>query len=75
LTKKAALSSVGVAAGLSIALALGIWAALGAYYPGEAGFGSQGLGAARGLVLIAVGAFALTMAVWSSLRRKRDQDL
>jgi len=75
LTKRRALSSVGVAVVLSIALALGIWAALGAFAPGQVGFGSQGLGAARGLVLIAVGVFAVTTAVWSRLRRKNDSDL
>jgi hypothetical protein len=73
--KRPALSSVGVAVVLSIALALGIWAALGAFAPGQAGFGSQGVGAARGLVLIAVGIFAVTIGAWSRLRRKRDSDL
>jgi hypothetical protein len=73
--KRPALSSVGVAVVFSIALALGIWAALGAFAPGQAGFGSQGVGAARGLVLIAVGVFAVTMALWSRLRRKSDSDL
>jgi hypothetical protein len=72
---RTALSSVGVAVVLSISLALGIWAALGVFAPGQAGFGSQGVGAARGLVLIAVGIFAVTMATWSRLRRTRDSDL
>jgi hypothetical protein len=73
--KRPALSSVGAAVVFSIALALGIWTALGVFAPGQAGFGSQGIGAARGLVLIAVGVFAVTMAAWSRLRRKRDFDL
>jgi len=69
------LSSVAVAVAFSVALALVIWGALGIYDPGSAGFGIQGLGAGRGLVLIAVGVFASTMAAWSRLRRKRDEDL
>ena len=73
--KRPALSSVEVAVVLSIALALGIWAALGVFAPGQAGFGSKGAGAARGLVLIAAGVFAVTMAAWSRLRRKSDSDL
>jgi hypothetical protein len=71
LTKRRALSSVGAAVVVSIALALGVWAALGAFV----GFGTEGLGAGRGLVLIAVGVFALTMAAWSRLRRKTDSEL
>jgi hypothetical protein len=73
--RRTALSSVGVAVVVSVALAVGIWAALGLYDPGQAGLGSQGLGAARGLVLIAVGLFAAIMATWSRLRKKRDEDL
>ena len=69
MTNRRALSTVGVAVAFSIALALGIWAALG-----EAGLASQGLGAARGLVLTAVGVFGVTMAAWSRLRRKNDSD-
>jgi hypothetical protein len=72
---RTAISSVGAAIVFSIAIALVIWAALGVYDPGQAGFGSQGLGAARGLVLIAVGVFAATMAVWSRLRKRKDEDL
>ena len=34
-----------------------------------------GVGASRGLVLIAVGVFALTTAAWSRLRRKIDSEL
>jgi hypothetical protein len=73
--KRSAVSSVSAAIVVSVALALGIWAALGVYDPGQAGLGSQGLGAGRGLVLIAVGVFAAIMAVWSRLRPKRDEDL
>jgi len=72
---RTALSSVAAAVIVSIALALGIWAALGVYDPGKAGLGSQGLGSARGLVLIAVGLFAATMAACSRLRRTKDEDL
>ncbi|MDA4116284.1 MAG: hypothetical protein OK442_06995 [Thaumarchaeota archaeon] len=64
-----------VSAIVSIGLALGIWAALGALDPGQAGFGSQGVGASRGLVLIAVGVFALTTAAWSRLRSTIDSEL
>ena len=60
---------------VSVGLALGIWAALGAVDPGQVGFGSQGVGASRGLVLIAVGIFALTMAAWSRLRSRTDSEL
>jgi hypothetical protein len=72
--QRKALSSVGVAVVVSIALALLVWAAIGVIDPGQAGFGSQGLGSGRGLVLIAVGVFAATMAVWSRLHRKNDAD-
>lgn len=62
--KRRAASTVGAAAVFSIAVALATWAAMA-----QVGLGSQGLGAARGLVLIAVGVFALTLAVWSRLRK------
>jgi hypothetical protein len=62
---------VGAAVVFSIALSLGIWAALGFFI----GFGSEGLGAGRGLVLIAVGVFAVTMAAWSRVRSKIDSEL
>jgi len=68
--RRRAVSPVGVAAALSIAVALGIWAAMG-----ESGFDSQGLGAARGLVLIAVGVFALTTFAWSRLHTRKDEAL
>ncbi len=61
-----AVSSVEVTFGLCVALALGIWAASGFYSPGQMG---------RGLVLIAVGLFALVTAIWSRLRRKKDEEL
>lgn len=54
----------------SVAIALGVWVALA-----QAGLGSQGLGAARGLVLTAAGVFGVTMAAWSRLRRREDEDL
>jgi len=73
--QRAALSSVGVAVVVSIILALVVWAAIGVYDPGHAGLGSQGLGSGRGLVLIAVGLFAVTMAVWTRLRKTKDEDL
>ena len=63
---RAAVSSVEVTFLVCIALTLVIWTALGFYYPGQA---------SRGLVLIAVGLFAVAMAAWSRLRRKRDEDL
>jgi len=75
LTIRSAVSSVGASVVLSIGLALGIWAALGAVDPGQAGLGSQGVGASRGLVLIAVGVFGVTTAAWSRLRSKRDSEL
>jgi hypothetical protein len=64
LTKRRAVSSVGAAAVFSVAVALAAWAAML-----QVGLGSQGLGAARGLVLIAVGVFAVTLTVWSRLKR------
>jgi len=73
--KRTAISPVGAAAVGSVVLALLIWAALGIFAPGQAGFGSEGLGAARGLVLIAVGLFAVAMTVWSRFQRKKDEDL
>jgi hypothetical protein len=66
LASRQAVSSVEVTFGLCVALALGVWAATGFYDPGQAG---------RGLVLIAVGLFALATAVWSRVRRKRDDQL
>lgn len=68
--KRRAVSQVGAAVVFSVALALGIWMALGAV-----GVASQGLGAARGLVLTAVGVFGVTMAAWSRVRRKNDEEL
>ena len=64
--QKTAVSSVEVTFVLCIALALAIWMVLGFYDPGQAG---------RGLVLIAVGLFAVSTAVWSRFRRKKDADL
>ena len=72
---RAKISPIGVAAFASIVLALVVWAALGVLDPGEAGFGGQGLGSSRGLVLIAVGLFALTVAAWSRLNRKKDSEI
>ena len=73
--QRGALSSVAVAAVVSIILALVAWVAIGLVDPGQAGFGSQGLGSGRGLVLIAVGVFAATMAVWTRVHRRKDADL
>jgi hypothetical protein len=64
LTKRRAVSPVGAAAAFSIAVALATWAAMA-----QVGLGTQGFGAARGLVLVAVGVFAVTLAVWSRLKR------
>jgi hypothetical protein len=64
--QRTAVSSVEVTFVICIALALGIWTVLGFYYPGQAG---------RGLVLIAVGLFAIATVVWSRLRKKKDEDL
>ena len=61
------MSSVGAAAVFSIAVALAAWAAMG-----EGGLACLGLGAARGLVLIAVGVFAVSLAVLSRLKRDSD---
>lgn len=69
--RRTALSSVGVAVVLSITLALGVWALLGAFV----GFGSWGMGAGRGLVLTALGVFGVTMAAWSRVRGKADEEL
>jgi hypothetical protein len=71
LIQRNALSSVKAALVLSIALALGIWAVLRILDPS----GNQGLSSGRGLLLIAVGLFAATTAVWSRLRKKKDEDL
>jgi hypothetical protein len=73
--KRTALSSVQVAIVISISLALAIWTLLGVYYPGQIGFGSGGLFSARILAALAGGAFVVSMAVWSRLRRKKDEDL
>jgi hypothetical protein len=73
--QRAALSPIGVAAFASVVLALLAWAALGLVDPGQVGFGAQGLGSSRGLVLIAVGLFAVTVASWSRLTRKNDAEL
>jgi len=75
LMKRRAVSSVGIATVVSITLALGIWAALGVFLPGQAGFGSVGVGTGRGPILIAVGVFALTMFAWSRLHSRKDEDL
>jgi hypothetical protein len=64
--QRSAVSSVEATFVVCIALALGIWAVLGFYDPGQTG---------RGLVLIAVGLFAATTAVWSRLRKKKDEEL
>ncbi|HYR04302.1 MAG TPA: hypothetical protein VEO75_02855 [Nitrososphaerales archaeon] len=61
-----AVSSVEVTLVVCIALALGIGTVLGLRDAGQGG---------RGLVFLAVGLFAVTMAVWSRLRRKKDEDL
>jgi len=61
-----AVSSIEITLVVCIVLAVGIWTILG--------FGGSAQGG-RGLVLIAVGLFALTMAAWSRLRRKKDEDL
>ena len=64
--QRTAVSSVEVIFGLCIALVLGVWAAFGFFDPGQVG---------RGLVLISVGLFGVTTALWSRLRRKRDEEL
>jgi len=61
-----AVTSVEVTFVVCIAVALGVWTVIGSYYPGQTG---------RGLVLIAVGIFALATAVWSRVRGKKDEDL
>lgn len=73
--RRRAVSSVGVATVFSVALALGIWAALEVFLPGQAGFGSGGVGTGRGPIMIAVGIFALTMFTWSRLHSKKGEDL
>lgn len=73
--RRRAVSPVGVATIVSIALALGIWAALGVFLPGQAGFGGGGVGTGRGPILIAAGVFALTMFTWSKLHTRRDEDI
>jgi hypothetical protein len=64
--KRTAISSVEATFVICIALALGIWTVLGFLDSGQAG---------RGLVLVAVGLFAIATALWSRLRRKKDEDL
>jgi len=49
-----------------IVLAVGISAVFGFYSQGQAG---------RGIVLIALGLFAVATAAWSRMRQKRDEDL
>jgi hypothetical protein len=61
-----AVSSVEATLVVCIVLALGISAAFGFYNQGQAG---------RGIVLIALGLFALATAIWSRLRQRRDEDL
>jgi hypothetical protein len=64
--QRTAISSVEVTFAICIALALGVWTLLGLFDSGQAG---------RGLVLVAVGLFAIATAVWSRIRRKRDEEL
>jgi hypothetical protein len=64
--RRSAVSSVEVTLALCIALAVGIWTVLGLYGSGQAG---------RGLVLIAVGLFAIATTIWSRLRTKAEEDL
>ncbi len=68
--RRKAVSSVLVAAIISIILALGIWGVLGVYAPAQGG-----LFTARILVVLAFVLFAATLAVWSRIRKKSDQDL
>ena len=72
---RTALSSVQVAIVMSISVALAIWTLLGFYYPGQVGFGSGGLSSARILAALAAGIFVVSVAVWSRLRKKKDEDL
>ncbi len=59
--RRRAISSVGVAAVFSVAVALATWEALGA---------SVGVG--RGPALVALGVFTLTMFAWSRLRSREN---
>lgn len=61
-----AVSSVEATLVVCMVLAVGISTVFGFYNQGQAG---------RGLVLIALGLFALATAVWSRLRQSRDEDL
>jgi hypothetical protein len=67
---KSGLSSVHVAIIISVVIVLGIWTLLGTYDPGL-----TGLASIRVMVLAAAGLFALTMAVLSRLRKRKDEDL
>jgi hypothetical protein len=72
---RTAISSVQVAIVMSISVALAIWTLLGLYYPGQVGFGSGGLFSGRILAALAAGIFVVSVAVWSRLRKKKDEEL
>jgi len=55
---------------ISLAFAIGVWAILTLYDPGQKIFASP-----RTLVFVGIGVFAVTMAVWSRLHKKKDQEL
>jgi hypothetical protein len=72
---RTALSSVQVAIVMSVSFALAVWTLLGFYYPGQVGFGSGGLFSARILAAFAAGVFVASMALWSLLHKKKDDEL
>jgi hypothetical protein len=73
--RREAVSSVAVTLLACIALALGIWTLLGLYDPGLTSSGGSGTLSARILVFLALGLFAAATAIWSRLRRKKDEEL
>jgi hypothetical protein len=70
LSKISGLSAVHVALIVSVASVFGIWTLLGIYDPSL-----TGLASVRLMVLAGAGFFAGTMAVFSRLRKKKEEEL
>jgi quinol-cytochrome oxidoreductase complex cytochrome b subunit len=73
--RRAALSSVAIILVICVVLALGIWTLIGSYDPKLTGAGGNQMLSARILIFLALGLFAVVTAVWSRIRRKRDEEL
>ena len=73
--RRKAVSTVAVTFVLCIVLALGIWALVGFLDPALTGGSGSSMISARILIFLALGLFAVATAIWSRVRRKRDEDL